>query len=818
MELIGHRFGHIRVTDVVGQGGMGDVYGGYDEKLERRVALKALAPEQRLDTEARERLLREARALSKLDHPNICRIHDYIESDEADLLILEFIDGKTLGDLMNTPMARAEKLRICGAVASVLVVAHRAGIVHRDLKPENVMLTRSGEVKVLDFGLARWLQRPLVQASPQQMAAAEIVQASPADVTASLPRGGLESGPLETAAGIAMGTPLYMSPEQARGEVLTPASDMFSFGLLMQALFTGSDPHPAELSGREVILRVARGETNAVAGVQGDVAALINRLKQFAAADRPTALEAVERLQFMSEKPRRIARRTAAAAVAALLAFGGWRYTVDLQTERAKALVAQADAEKRRAQAEDLIEFMMGDLRTKLGEVKRLDILDDIGQRALTYASSLDVQTVDAEELARNSKALNQLGEVRVDQGKVQEALNTFRKSLNLATVAVRKAPEDPAVQLAYGTAHFWVGNAERLRGNLPRALEHMRMYQRVGEKLASMDPERDEYQLERAYGHDVVGTILEASGQYAQARDEYLQTLAIQEARLRRDPASPERRHDVAFARNKLGSVLRKLGDTAAAMLHLRAEYEGYRELHARDPKNTRWKDRLANSLSYLAAAEAEQGQTSAAMRHRLEGQQLWRELVAHDPNNVQWQRNLATTHMQVGVLHRQQGDLAAADDALGAARKILEPLASSDPQRTTWQVDLAVIDTELGRVDLSRDRDAVARARSAVTRLRKLVATDAKARSYLAAALLLLGEAEARQGGHDEAERAWTEVLDLAGPVASQSLTSADHRIRALIFLGREAEARADAVILRRRGYRNPDLERLCAARGIS
>ena len=80
MELIGRRFGHIRITDVVGQGGMGDVYAGYDEKLDRKVALKVLHAEQRLDLEARERLLREARALSKLDHPNICRIHDYIES------------------------------------------------------------------------------------------------------------------------------------------------------------------------------------------------------------------------------------------------------------------------------------------------------------------------------------------------------------------------------------------------------------------------------------------------------------------------------------------------------------------------------------------------------------------------------------------------------------------------------------------------------------------------------------------------------------------------------------------------------------------
>src|SRR5687767_5494424 len=166
MELMGRRFGHIRVTEVVGQGGMGDVYAGYDEKLERKVALKVLNADQRLDDEARERLLREARALSKLEHPNICRIHDYIETGDVDLLVLEYIDGRTLHDaLYGDKMPRSEKLRIAAAIAEVMVKAHRAGIVHRDLKPENVMLTKSGEVKVLDFGLARWLNRAKRQSS-----------------------------------------------------------------------------------------------------------------------------------------------------------------------------------------------------------------------------------------------------------------------------------------------------------------------------------------------------------------------------------------------------------------------------------------------------------------------------------------------------------------------------------------------------------------------------------------------------------------------------------------------------------------------------
>src|SRR4051794_3120899 len=159
MDLSGRRLGHIRVERILGQGGMGDVYEGFDEKLARRVALKALHRDQRLDDEARARLIREARTLSQLDHPNICRIHDYIEGADADVLVLELIEGRTLQRAIEEGLSRAEKLRISQAIAEVLVVAHRFGIVHRDLKPENVMLTKTGVVKVLDFGLARWIEK-----------------------------------------------------------------------------------------------------------------------------------------------------------------------------------------------------------------------------------------------------------------------------------------------------------------------------------------------------------------------------------------------------------------------------------------------------------------------------------------------------------------------------------------------------------------------------------------------------------------------------------------------------------------------------------
>jgi serine/threonine protein kinase len=149
------RISHYRILYPLGAGGMGEVYAAIDETLQRRVALKAIRVDKRLDEDARARFLREARILSQLDHPNICRAYDYLRDGDHDWLVLELVDGKNLKDALEHGIAEAEKLRIAAQIASVLVVTHEAGIVHRDLKPGNVMITASGDVKVLDFGLAR---------------------------------------------------------------------------------------------------------------------------------------------------------------------------------------------------------------------------------------------------------------------------------------------------------------------------------------------------------------------------------------------------------------------------------------------------------------------------------------------------------------------------------------------------------------------------------------------------------------------------------------------------------------------------------------
>jgi tRNA A-37 threonylcarbamoyl transferase component Bud32/tetratricopeptide (TPR) repeat protein len=815
--LIGRHFGHIRVTEVVGQGGMGDVYGGYDEKLERKVALKVLNDDQRLDDEARERLLREARALSKLDHPNICRIHDYIETPDLDLLVLEYIDGQTLQDAMESGLSHHEKLRIAIAIADVLVQAHRAGIVHRDLKPENVMLTKTGEVKVLDFGLARWLHHRR-KSSDKHVAVRSSMRAAVADA-AETTKFSFDQAPklgtprrefLATAAGLTLGTPLFMSPEQARGEMLTPASDMFSFGLVLQTLFTGQDPHPVGLTAREVILRVARGETQPVKGAPGDVTALINRLKQLAPADRPTAIEAAERLRFLNAKPQRIARRAIAAAIALVALLGAWRYTVDLKRERALAESARADAVEGRTQAENLIEFMLGDLRKKLEPVGRLDILEDAAQRSLAYFTSLDAEALSVPDLIRNAKALHQLGNVRLDQGKPGDAMVAFQRSLELSNVAARRAPQNPEAQLAVGTSHFWIGDAYRRNADLRRALLHWTQYMRVGERLAAAYPDSDEYRLERAYGHSNVATLLETQGDLAGALAHNRVTMAIKKARLDAQPDDAERRNEYAITLNKVGFVLQQLGDLPGALDHFQREFAIVSALASSDPTNATYKRAAATSRSYIGGVLESMGRDDDAIEQRVAQLNSERQLHESDRTNVNWQRNLALTETRLADLLRRRGESARAAALLADGEALMRDLVARPAARPTWRRDLAVIRIAVSRVHLASGRAAAAldAANEAVRLLEAPPAQDPVWTRFLAEANLVSGDALLAAGRQGEAHAAYSHARAVIEGDASTATDPSvlDIYARATLCAGKDAAPLLGR--LERIGYRHRDL----------
>jgi len=234
---------HYRIISRIGAGGMGEVYLANDSELGRNVALKVLPADVVSDQQRMSRFVREAKAASALNHPNIVTIHEIGRADSMRFIVMEFVEGTTLRQLIaRGPMKLNEVLEIITQILSALAEAHQAGIVHRDIKPENIMVRHGGLVKLLDFGLAKLTEKP----------AAAVDTEAPTQAL------------LKTEAGVVVGTPYYMSPEQVRGLEIDPRTDIWSFGVVAYEMLTGIFPFQGP-TPTDVIISIAEKDPPAPA-------------------------------------------------------------------------------------------------------------------------------------------------------------------------------------------------------------------------------------------------------------------------------------------------------------------------------------------------------------------------------------------------------------------------------------------------------------------------------------------------------------------------------------------------------------------------
>ena len=336
--VVGCVLGHYRIIDQIGEGGMGVVYRAHDERLHRDVAIKVLPEEFISDSGRMERFEREARAAAALSHSNILAIHELGFHQGSPYIVTELLEGASLAEAMQGPEFSSRRaLEIGIQVARGLAAAHDKGVIHRDLKPGNVFVTRDRTVKILDFGLAK-----LDAAAEPTREAAEA-----------------KTETMQTAIGTVMGTAGYMSPEQVRGHPTDARSDIFSFGVLLYEMLTGSNPFrrpTAADSVSAVLSHDPPAVSRAGGGIPAPVDAIVGRCLEKRPEDRyqssrdlvhalETAVNAPSQASIVNAVSRfRIPRRAAAvAAVIVMLAVGAAFLASRSRIDSAQFQVADPD-------------------------------------------------------------------------------------------------------------------------------------------------------------------------------------------------------------------------------------------------------------------------------------------------------------------------------------------------------------------------------------------------------------------------------------------------------------------------------------------
>jgi serine/threonine protein kinase/TolB-like protein/Tfp pilus assembly protein PilF len=365
--------GPYRIDAKLGEGGMGEVFQAYDTRLHRKVAIKMLRSSASLDAVQRERFQREARAASALNHPNICTVHDIGEANGEPYLVMECLEGETLRErLERGPLALDELARIAAEVADALDAAHAHRIVHRDIKPANVFLTKRGQVKVMDFGLAKLTPAPATDLNPET-----------ASTVAML-----------TEYGVTMGTVAYMSPEQARGEDLDARSDLFSYGVMLYEMATGVRPFQGK-STATLFDAILNREPVPARSLRPDLPSTIESIlkgtlqkdknaRTQGAADILTVLRAGLPRTGAPEQSaaKRAARRpmiAAALAVLVIAALAYWRFSAGRVPEiHTLAIVGFEDKSEGVDSSKESVEGLADALGADLGRIQTLRVVPRI--------------------------------------------------------------------------------------------------------------------------------------------------------------------------------------------------------------------------------------------------------------------------------------------------------------------------------------------------------------------------------------------------------------------------------------------------------
>jgi serine/threonine protein kinase len=726
--IVGQRIGVYRIVREIGRGGMGTVYLAErdDEQYRHQVAIKLVRRGMDTDLVVR-RFKNERQILANLTHPNIAALLDGgTTEDGLPYFVMEYISGTPIDVYCDTrQLSIVERLKLFRTVCAAVQYAHRNLIVHRDLKPNNILVTDDGTPKLLDFGIAKLL---------------DVDQAS--DLTQM------------TLAGRPM-TPEYASPEQARGDVVTVASDVYSLGVVLYELLIGCRPYrfksklPHEISRviceeppakpSTALSRTPDAATPAPDGaaaasaaieisrkrgvepkklkhqLQGDLDNLVLMAlrkepeRRYASVDQFS--EDIRR--YLECQPIRARRDTflyrsgkfvernrlavAAAIVIVLLLIGGM-----VTTTR-----AARRAERRFNDVRTLANSFMFEFHDAIKDLQGATPARElVVRRALQYLDSLSQEAKGDESLQLElAAAYVKVGDVQGNHnfsnlGDTAGATASYRKAAEILEAAVSANPASMPVRRDLSVSYMKLGDMALQAGDAAAALASYRKVLGASETLSKADPTNFEARRALALAHHKVGNGLSATGDVTGSLEHHRSALTLREAVLKERPADVRAGREVSISYGRISRLLRDRGDLTGALETAHQGMTLSEQLAAAQPDNAEARRDVGIGYQDLGLIQIKMGDLTGALANFRKSLAIDEAMLAADPRNAGTQRDVAFGYSQIGDVLSLQEDYAGAGESYRKSVAILDAMSAADPSNAELPSEAATVYSTLGDV----------------------------------------------------------------------------------------------------------------------
>ena len=477
------------------------------------------------------------------------------------------------------------------------------------------------------------------------------------------------------------------------------------------------------------------------------------------------------------------------------------------------AYLSQAEAERRQADADNLVGYLLGDLREELHSIGRVDLYNDVASKAMEYFKSLEDEDARDEVLAQRAEALRQIGSALLARSDTQGAMKAFDESLTISQRLATENPQRLDWNLALAESHFYVGEVYWRRGELDAASKEFQSQLSIVDALASAQPNNLERLTHSGYAWTNYGRILELSGRFDEGLRAYQTVMDVFQRMLDQEPENPETKLEVGFAHNNLGKLKTSLGLLEEAEAHYRSDLKIKQEISATDPANNTWREYTAGSHFWLGKLLQARGDLNAAREQHEFTREILNSLLLNEPDATQPRQRKAAVLTLLAVNCRINLDTACATESITTALADLDTLTSASPDNVRWLHLQSLSQLELSwQAQLRGDhKTALANAQSAKMITDQLVMqapTDLEVRKSEVLVMLTLGDFAGQSLEAEKAQVLWQSALQILEEHFSDSSDPQvlELQSRLLIRNNRLAEAQIAEDALAQMNYLSP------------